>query len=706
MKFLSSVDFNNLQSIKQVLENLATEPSGRSVGSVFFDTALNVPKYYNGTSWKLFGVEYSASDGLKMDSNVIKHDVNVVADTASSANPTHGGTFTAIDSATRDLYGHITKLNVKTIKLPAQYVHPTTAGNKHIPSGGVSGDILKWSADGTAAWVAEYSVSDGLKIDSNVIKHDVSVVADTASAASATHGGTFTAVDSVTRDSYGHIKTLNVKTITLPAQYVHPTTSGNKHIPSGGAAGQILKWASDGTASWGTEYSYTHPAYEAAAATIRAIGRDATGHVVLGDAITDLVLKFDSGTTENTSLYTFNGSAAKTIDIKGGSNVTLTKAAGSITISSTDTKNTAGSSNSTNKIYLIGATSQATSAQTYSNTGVYATNGALVAASFNGITFTADKPTSLSSDLTVPTSKAVYSAIIDAIAESDAMVFVGTVGSSGDITTLPTTGFKIGHTYKVVTAGTYTIALGETVVAKVGDLFIGKTLSPYRWSYVPSGDEAVTILKYITSGTPSLTTSDQTGTITLGSAAIKFFETTLTTSSDNHLPTSKAIETYLSTTYVKTITATSPIVVTRAAGTSTVALSHANSGVSAATYGPSANATLAFGGTFKVPKVTVDATGHVTSAATYTFTLPSLTAAAIRALVKVVASNGALTGVGGICTWTITNTLGTADVTVSIRENASGELVYADTIVATDVITIKIYGASVTANTYTATIIG
>lgn len=33
------------------------------------------------------------------------------------------------------------------------YVHPTTSGYKHIPSGGSSGKILGWSADGTAAWV-------------------------------------------------------------------------------------------------------------------------------------------------------------------------------------------------------------------------------------------------------------------------------------------------------------------------------------------------------------------------------------------------------------------------------------------------------------------------------------------------------------------------------------------------------------------------
>lgn len=41
------------------------------------------------------------------------------------------------------------------------YVHPTTSGNKHIPSGGSSGKILGWSADGTAAWVDPASGGGG-----------------------------------------------------------------------------------------------------------------------------------------------------------------------------------------------------------------------------------------------------------------------------------------------------------------------------------------------------------------------------------------------------------------------------------------------------------------------------------------------------------------------------------------------------------------
>jgi hypothetical protein len=45
------------------------------------------------------------------------------------------------------------------------YVHPTSAGNVHIPSGGSSGQFLKYDSAGTAVWAADndttYSVGDG-----------------------------------------------------------------------------------------------------------------------------------------------------------------------------------------------------------------------------------------------------------------------------------------------------------------------------------------------------------------------------------------------------------------------------------------------------------------------------------------------------------------------------------------------------------------
>lgn len=42
--------------------------------------------------------------------------------------------------------------------------------------------------------------------------------------------------------------------------YTHPTSAGNKHIPSGGSSGQILRWSADGTAAWGSDNNTTYSA--------------------------------------------------------------------------------------------------------------------------------------------------------------------------------------------------------------------------------------------------------------------------------------------------------------------------------------------------------------------------------------------------------------------------------------------------------------
>lgn len=51
----------------------------------------------------------------------------------------------------------------------AGYTHPNTPGNKHIPAGGVSGQVLGWSADGQAKWV-EDAVDKVKKVKSQLDK--------------------------------------------------------------------------------------------------------------------------------------------------------------------------------------------------------------------------------------------------------------------------------------------------------------------------------------------------------------------------------------------------------------------------------------------------------------------------------------------------------------------------------------------------------
>lgn len=73
---------------------------------------------------------------------------------------------------------------------------------------------------------------------------------------------------------------------------------------------------------------------------------------------------------------------------------------------------------------------------------------------------------------------------------------------------------------------------------------------------------------------------------------------------------------------------------------------------------------------------------------------------------KITASNTSLTPSGGVCTWTISNTLATEDVIVQVRDS-SGNVVLPDIEITASTITISIVSAStITANTYKAVIMG
>lgn len=74
---------------------------------------------------------------------------------------------------------------------------------------------------------------------------------------------------------------------------------------------------------------------------------------------------------------------------------------------------------------------------------------------------------------------------------------------------------------------------------------------------------------------------------------------------------------------------------------------------------------------------------------------------------KFAVQNSSLTASGGVCTWSITNSLGTADVGVHVYEVSTGDEVMCAVNVASGTITIKINSASnIAADTYRAVIIG
>ena len=108
------------------------------------------------------------------------------------------------------------------------YSHPTIPGYKHIPAGGSTGQILRYESDGTAKWDDEINT--------------------TYNEATPSTAGLMSASD----------KTKLNGIAPGANNYVHPDTPGNKHIPSGGAVGQILKNTGDGTVQWEDPTSYSN----------------------------------------------------------------------------------------------------------------------------------------------------------------------------------------------------------------------------------------------------------------------------------------------------------------------------------------------------------------------------------------------------------------------------------------------------------------
>ena len=190
-----------------------------------------------------------------------------------------------------------------------------------------------------------------------------------------------------------------------------------------------------------------------------------------------------------------------TVELAAGNNITLTPDATNdkITIAATDTNTTYTFKGGTNQFTVTPSNG---TAQTVSVTPSIANNvtgsdltaNTIILGNGNSGIKKSGKTivTTLGSDdTTLPTSKAVKAAI-DALPEP--MIFKGTLGTGGTITSLPTAAASNeGYTYKVITAGKY-----ASQSAKVGDVFISNGSS---WNLIPSGDEPSGTVTNVATGT-------------------------------------------------------------------------------------------------------------------------------------------------------------------------------------------------------------
>ena len=194
-------------------------------GHVTETTSATVPTPGNGTVTVGAGtlLHLSANqDGIftmnqgTNDEITINHNDVTRTDTASAATPGYAGTFTAVDSVTTSAQGHISAINLKTVTMPSAQSLPTVNNGTINLVGGVALHINES--------MKSFSMNQS-GVQTITFDHDAISRTDTVSTASPGYAGTFTAVDSVTTSTEGHITAVNVKTVTMPS--TQSSISGN-----------------------------------------------------------------------------------------------------------------------------------------------------------------------------------------------------------------------------------------------------------------------------------------------------------------------------------------------------------------------------------------------------------------------------------------------------------------------------------------------
>ena len=233
INFLNKVDLNQNELDKARIVNEVNDTAAGTgvVGQLYFDTTADSLKQYvadkegsGSPGWVEVGSDsVTAGTGIGVTltggNAVVRNTglVTVLDGTYINLTKQGGGDDTQLTADLSAIDGtsvlgtrFLSKDNTWDVPAFDQYTHWTLTGD--------SGTAQNISSEDTASFLG-----DSLKIstvvsatDTLTISHDLQAQTDSTSTASPGYSGTFTAVDSVTRDTTGHVTGINVKTITLP----------------------------------------------------------------------------------------------------------------------------------------------------------------------------------------------------------------------------------------------------------------------------------------------------------------------------------------------------------------------------------------------------------------------------------------------------------------------------------------------------------
>ena len=236
INFLNTIDLNKNSLDNARIQNLASDPNAgdSSVGQIYYNTTAQALKIYKeilpATNPKTYEWVEVGSDSVEAGvgigvtftgGNVIVRNtglVSVLDGTYINLTKQGGGDDTqltadlnAIDGTAELTTRFLSKDNTWDVPVFDNYDYWVLDADGN----GATANILSGA---TADFVGGLKITTDSTAGGTLnIVHDLQTQTDTTSTGSPAYGGTFTTVDTVTRDTTGHVTGINVKTITLPA---------------------------------------------------------------------------------------------------------------------------------------------------------------------------------------------------------------------------------------------------------------------------------------------------------------------------------------------------------------------------------------------------------------------------------------------------------------------------------------------------------
>ena len=225
INFLNTVAFNQNSVEKLRIENQPNDTAaGTGVeGQLYFDTTADALKIYAGGAW----VEVGATSGVESLTTTDGTYINLTPNSATIGNVTVTADLSAVDGTSTASDRFLTKNN-KWATIPFGDITEVQGGT-YISVTNQTGPIP-------------------------IVNHDATSRSNTTSSASPGYGATFTALDSITTNTTGHVTAVNTKTITIPASddttydlltaptgtaiRLDPSTGTNDDVTISGTTGQ------------------------------------------------------------------------------------------------------------------------------------------------------------------------------------------------------------------------------------------------------------------------------------------------------------------------------------------------------------------------------------------------------------------------------------------------------------------------------------